>query len=802
MTNVSLLDLPVEILHFILDHLDTPTIFRSLRSASRQLYAIANAFDQFELDLSSVVKCHLEFISDLIRTEHITSLIFSFVNNEGSVNADLILSIFSTRLRSLTLLEINKVELLDLLLQHVNLMSLVSFSVQLHNVYGTVTLPLLSTVIAQSKMRKLCLIGFNYMKTVLSWPTHCALQQLKIGCCTFQEYNFILEHCPLLKTFEMQNCTMYHINNSTHVTSSAGAYFSGLVSLTMNNCYLSFGELDFLLSLTPSLIHFKLINVGWNSNSLFDGFRWEKFIQKRLPFLNKFDFCFRSTFRNYSEFHSLHSIINSYRTPFWLERKHWYVTCDYTISASSSQVILYTKPVNIDNCQILIRCQVLSTDVLLNCPHTLTSFIELNLENSNKGSYDIPYLVCALKHNTTIAALDLNRNYIGSEGILHFADVLRNNIPLTTLNLEKNQIGYEGMQYLADALCTNTVIAIIFSSDSYIIHFFLWALTTLSIGGNCIGPERTLTKLHIGGNHIELQGIQRLTNALEKNTTLTILDLQDNQIGDEGIEYFCNSLKNTLTLTSLDLSSNQIEAPGARYMADLLENNSILDTLSLRDNELRSRGIEYLAYALKTNITLTTLNLRFNYIDDDGIESLADTLRANKTLTTLNLRFNYIDDDGIESLADTLRANKTLTTLNLSNNQITRVGARYLADALQKNIAVTILDLARNQIGMMGAKHLTNMLQTNSTLMMLNLWGNRIKDKGAGYLASALETNKTLTVLDIGSNHIGDDGAEYLAHALQTNRTLSTLNLQHNSVTTNLIQHINELIKNNLSDDS
>ncbi|CAF5227027.1 unnamed protein product, partial [Rotaria magnacalcarata] len=87
-------------------------------------------------------------------------------------------------------------------------------------------------------------------------------------------------------------------------------------------------------------------------------------------------------------------------------------------------------------------------------------------------------------------------------------------------------------------------------------------------------------------------------------------------------------------------------------------------------------------------------------------------------------------------------------------------------------------------------------------LMMLNLWGNRIKDKGAGYLASVLETNKTLTALDIGSNHIGDDGAEYLAHALQTNRTLSTLNLQHNSVTTSLIQRINELIKNNLSDDS
>ncbi|CAF4505089.1 unnamed protein product [Rotaria socialis] len=782
MTNVSLLDLPVEILHFILDHLDTPTIFRSLRSASRQLYATVNAYDRFELDLSSVAQCHLEFISDLIRTENITSLIFSFANNEGAVNADLVLSIFSTRqftrLRSLTLLEINKIELLDLLLQHVDLLSLVSFSVQLRNVYGTETLPLLSTVIAQPNMRKLRLIGFNYMKPALSWPTHCALQQLKIGCCTFQEYNFILEHCPLLKTFEMQNCTMYHINNRMNVTSSAGAHFSQLTSLTMNNCYLSFGELYVLLSLTPSLIHFKLINVGWNSNSLFDGFRWEEFIQKSLPLLNKFDFCFRRTSSNCSEFHSLHSIINQYRTPFWLEHKYWYVTCDYTISASSSQVILYTKPVNIDSGQILIRCQALSTDDI--CYFTKYQsnekdqvnekevFIELNLEKSNKGSYDIPYLACALKHNTTIVTLDLNRNDIRSEGFLHLADLIRNNIPLTTLNLEKNRIGHQGMQYLADALCTNT------------------ALTALSIGGNSIGPEgvqhladalqnnKTLTKLHIGGNHIGLQGIQRLTNALEKNTTLAILDLQDNQIGDEGIEYFCNSLKNTLTLTSLDLSSNQIEAPGVRYMADLLENNSILATLSLRDNELRSKGTEYLAYALKTNMTLTTLNLRFNYIDDDGVEILADTLRINTTLTTLNL----------------------------SNNQITCTGSRYLADALQKNIALTILDLACNQIGMMGAKHLTNMLQTNSTLLTLNLWGNRIKDKGAGYLASVLETNKALTALDIGSNHIGDNGAEYLAHALKTNRTLSTLNLQHNSITTSLIQRINELIKKNLSDDS
>ncbi|CAM4913739.1 unnamed protein product [Rotaria socialis] len=308
----------------------------------------------------------------------------------------------------------------------------------------------------------------------------------------------------------------------------------------------------------------------------------EEFIQKSLPLLNKFDFCFRRTSSNCSEFHSLHSIINQYRTPFWLEHKYWYVTCDYTISASSSQVILYTKSVNIDSGQILIRCQALSTDDI----YYFTKYQSNEKDQVNEKEF---YL-CPIRLSfciQTIVTLDLNRNDIRSEGFLHLADLIRNNIPLTTLNLEKNQIGHQGMQYLADALCTNTT------------------LTALSIGGNSIGPEgvqhldgalqnnKTLTKLHIGGNHIGLHGIQCLA--------LTIFDLAGNQIGMMGAKHLTNVLQTNSTLLTLNLWGNRIKDKGAGYLASVLETNKTLTTLDIGSNHIGDDGVEYLAHALKTN---------------------------------------------------------------------------------------------------------------------------------------------------------------------------------------------------------
>ncbi|CAF2859740.1 unnamed protein product [Rotaria sp. Silwood2] len=367
MTNVYLLHLPTEIFHCIFDYLDTPTILRSIRCACSQLHAIVNTYDHFELEFKSIDIDRIKFISDVIGIENITSLIFSIGNSKQSNNIDLALSIFTTRqsnrLRSLTLLEIFHSDL-NQLLPCINALSLVSLTIHLCGTYAISTNTPRSIITLQSSLQKFHLKGLHSITNTLSWPTHCILQSLTIEYCSFKEYQFILDHCPLLRTLVIERCSLYDINVRTMTTSTFRSY-TQLTSLIMCNIYLSFDELSVLLSLTRSLINLKIISWSGNFYSLCDGSKWEEFIQNKLPRLNNFEFCFRQTLDYNNNHPSHHSIINLYRTPFWLEKKHWYVTCDCVIRSSfASEIILYTMPIKIDNIRLIIRCQALSMDNL------------------------------------------------------------------------------------------------------------------------------------------------------------------------------------------------------------------------------------------------------------------------------------------------------------------------------------------------------------------------------------------------------------------------------------------------------
>ena len=321
---MSLLDLPVEVFHRIFDFLETHTIFRSLRCTCKQLYGSIHTYDRFELNFTSISRSHFQHVFNLIYPENIISLTVPIGYNNQSDKIDFLLSSFDngqfTRLRSLTLLEISDLEV-DRLLQHISALPLVSLSIHLRKVYQYRTLPV-PTVIAQSNFQKLHLVGFTYITKILSHLIHGALQHLTIKNCTYAEYQYILERCPLLQTFEMQTCTMCQMD-SISSTSSISTSYPQLTSLAMNACQLSFEELDLLLSHTPSLIDLKIINYTWKSDSLWDGFRWEQLIQTKLPFLNDFHFCFRRIVSQYSGVYNLHSIINRYQIPFWLENKNF-----------------------------------------------------------------------------------------------------------------------------------------------------------------------------------------------------------------------------------------------------------------------------------------------------------------------------------------------------------------------------------------------------------------------------------------------------------------------------------------------
>ena len=371
MSNLSLLDLPVEILHRIFDYLTTQTLFLSLRGVCQQLHATVHTYDRYEFNFDAIRQFDSELVFELIRPEHIVSVVVSGAFRKQFDQIDSFLSIWGTkqliRLRSVTLVEIVESDL-SLLLPTIDISLVVSLGVRCCTTHRNRTLPLVSTALAQSRLRQLHLIGLSELTKSLSWPAQCSLQHLTIDNCNFQEYRSILQFCPFLQTIAMQYCFMTNFGQPGSVVSFESSH-PGLRSLTMTICYLSLENIELLLSLTPSLTHMKLLHQTGHGNTFFEGSQWEALIQKTLPHLQNFQFCFGRNLGVYNDSQDMHSIIKHYQTPFWLETKRWIVTCDCAIRTRSSQLMIYTSAAPIDDLKALIRCRASTMDEICYFAH-------------------------------------------------------------------------------------------------------------------------------------------------------------------------------------------------------------------------------------------------------------------------------------------------------------------------------------------------------------------------------------------------------------------------------------------------
>ncbi|CAF3045728.1 unnamed protein product, partial [Rotaria sp. Silwood2] len=151
-----------------------------------------------------------------------------------------------------------------------------------------------------------------------------------------------------------------------------------------------------------------------------------------------------------------------FRTPFYLQDKHSFVTCTYVPKYRA--IWLYTTPLCVDDDEKdPIRCEVSWNDEI--CRLTQRSINEINdttahttpliaIDFGGFGISDqgIRHFADALRHNTTIISLDLSDNGIQDQGVEHLAAALLHNKTITTLNLVRNGIGDRGARYLANVL--------------------------------------------------------------------------------------------------------------------------------------------------------------------------------------------------------------------------------------------------------------------------------------------------------------------------------------------------------------
>ena len=392
MSETSFIDLPIEILHRIFDHLDVRTVIGSVRGVSKRFYGAVNSYNHFQIDLRSGKKPLVETISRLIESSNVTSLILSDgYNAEGLI--ELFLKAFDLnkfkRLRSLTLYQINDNQAMQIL-QDINIDTLVLLTIDKYERLNNGVFSSVSSLIVRTNLQKLYLTSLDYSHNGPLWPTESRLQHLTIRDCTYHGYHIILRNLLYLRTLKIRKCTMNNIDepislyttttsnsakrqrNSTDSTGTMiGNYFytfyvlisvyTQLKSLSIGDCDISIQELERLLSLIPSLEHLKLVSLKEQKrNQKFDGLYWEQFIQNNLRLLNKFQFYFTCEMRKLDDVDQLMPFILSFQSSFWLTKKHCSITCDYI--PRESKVRLYTTPISKDLKLTCLALQISSTN--------------------------------------------------------------------------------------------------------------------------------------------------------------------------------------------------------------------------------------------------------------------------------------------------------------------------------------------------------------------------------------------------------------------------------------------------------
>jgi hypothetical protein len=200
---------------------------------------------------------------------------------------------------------------------------------------------LLASTLAHSNLRQLEFDMTTERMSEFSWSFNCSIQYLIINNSTTIDYLLtILQSSPHLHTIVIKKkFDEYNMTNRIPKLSSL-VCFQQLKSFTIEELDMTINKLESFLLLTPSLIYLKLIG----RHQMLDGKRWEQFIEQNLSHLDKFEFFFIEQCEGRKSLVDFELILASFQTPFWLEHKKWFVTCEYDIDYSGT-IHLYSIPI-------------------------------------------------------------------------------------------------------------------------------------------------------------------------------------------------------------------------------------------------------------------------------------------------------------------------------------------------------------------------------------------------------------------------------------------------------------------------
>jgi hypothetical protein len=211
------------------------------------------------------------------------------------------------------------------------------------------------------------------------------------------------------------------------------------------------------------------------------------------------------------------------------------------------------------------------------------------------------------------------------------------------------------------------------------------------------------------------QGIKPLLDAMKDSKQVDRLLLGNNIIGDGGgkvIADFIRSGKSPLTVWYI--AGNHLTVDGITPICEALKHDSQVNALWLKRNPLKPAGMRPIADLFKYNRTIEVLDLLNCGLLDEGVKILFDSLEENNPLKHVYLSANGITSVGLQSIAEFYRrVESNLETLFLGCNRIENRGAEIIGDILKHDKKLVRLNVASSRIGSEGIYELISVSKIN-----------------------------------------------------------------------------------------
>ncbi|XP_010005197.1 PREDICTED: leucine-rich repeat-containing protein 34 [Chaetura pelagica] len=317
-----------------------------------------------------------------------------------------------------------------------------------------------------------------------------------------------------------------------------------------------------------------------------------------------------------------------------------------------------------------------------------TEEITLKIDGNNKlvpvqrvTDDDLQVLASVLCHTAFVTGLDLRFNVLTDAGARHIATILQENSTLRHLNLMLNDIGTSGAELIATALHKNETLVYLRMTGNKIGNkggmFFASMLEINS----------TLEKLDLGDCDMGTRCLIAIAIALKQNKSLKAINLSRPLLysqEEETTVHIALMLKINSSLVELHLCKHDMKNFGVERLCEALYRNSTLRYLDLSCNRITCDGAKCLRELLKQNQTLEILDLRANRIEDDGATFLSEALALhNRALRALSVVSNNIGGKGLVALSRAMKTNMELSNIYIWGNKFDEATCVAFSELIQ-----------------------------------------------------------------------------------------------------------------------